>query len=683
MKRFSFVLGIVFSFFLPTNGVAQRVEMLCTQTDNSGDITVSWSENSINPKCYQIKLYGNITKNGEYSLLDSFPTSILSYTHTGAAGNANQWFYFVVAEPVLGCNGLPCFSDTLGSIWFVNDNPDRGIVSLEWKHPSVPHFSTQDNNYVILCWKNGLLYNRRQINTIYYVDTTHFCGDSINYQILLPDSRGCDNTSMIRSVFLLDDIPPLTPQLDSVSINPNTQKTELGWNPSASPDAFGYIIYIAGNSNPKPPWFPVDTVFGANNTHYVDLVNDANGSVQRYQIAAIDTCRNSSYMSEPQNTMITNCSVGKCDSAVSVSWNAYYGMPDSLTGYRILASENGGGFYMVDTVPSNKFNYVHTGVNPFSSYTYYVQAYNLKDGYSSSSAKCNAEFNRTESAGYVWLRYVSVINNKDIEISVFVSDTVKYNQLFLFRSDDNGNRFSKINQKTKISGVENYLFIDTNVDVQKNTYLYTVGLTDECGFPFVQSDTANNIVLKTIDSQLDINEIAWTRYDGFKFRLDGYDIYRETQTETIFQLITNLPYSQTTYLENVRDLADQGGKFLYQVVANEDYTNPYGFQDRSFSNIVELSKSPQSYIPNAFTPNGDELNEVFRPVLTYVDAEEYAFSIFDRWGNLIFYTNNITLGWDGTIDGKPAAAGIYQYMLTYRLNETKMYKKQGHVTLIR
>jgi gliding motility-associated-like protein len=74
---------------------------------------------------------------------------------------------------------------------------------------------------------------------------------------------------------------------------------------------------------------------------------------------------------------------------------------------------------------------------------------------------------------------------------------------------------------------------------------------------------------------------------------------------------------------------------------------------------------------------------VFKPVLTYVDADGYAFAIFDRWGNQIFFTDSINIGWDGNIKGKPAAAGIYQYTLTYRLSETKMHKSQGHVTLIR
>jgi len=383
------------------------------------------------------------------------------------------------------------------------------------------------------------------------------------------------------------------------------------------------------------------------------------------------------------NSMIANASCEKCDSLVNLTWNEPRNMPDGLTGYRILTSENGGNFYIVDTVPSNKLNYTHKGVNTFNTYTYYIQAYNINNGYTASSAKTECRFNRTENSGDVYLRYVSVANNKDIEVAVFVNDTIEYNGLLLFRCDNDENRFSQIDEKAKTSGTENYFFTDTKVDVQTHAYFYTIAMTDECDVPFTQSDTANNIVLKPIDAPADMNKMEWTVYEGFGSRLDGYDVYRQLQTESDFQLIATVPIFQTDYAENVWNLADKGGKFYYQVVATEDCTNPYGFKDKSVSNTIEITKYPQSFIPNAFRPSSEiEVNRIFKPVLTYVDAKGYAFAIFDRWGNQVFHTNDITLGWDGTINGKLAAAGVYQYTLTYRLNETKMHKAQGHVTLL-
>src|SRR6185369_17157688 len=68
------------------------------------------------------------------------------------------------------------------------------------------------------------------------------------------------------------------------------------------------------------------------------------------------------------------------------------------------------------------------------------------------------------------------------------------------------------------------------------------------------------------------------------------------------------------------------------------------------------------YMPNAFTPNGDGKNDVFRiPPGSSLSLEE--FSIYDRWGTRIFSTQNIDKGWDGTINGKPLPTGVFIYVI--------------------
>jgi gliding motility-associated-like protein len=68
-------------------------------------------------------------------------------------------------------------------------------------------------------------------------------------------------------------------------------------------------------------------------------------------------------------------------------------------------------------------------------------------------------------------------------------------------------------------------------------------------------------------------------------------------------------------------------------------------------------------MPNAFTPNGDGMNDVFRipPGMTMQLTE---MDIYDRWGMRVFSTRNISQGWDGTVGGRPAPAGTYVYMIT-------------------
>ncbi|MCK9613654.1 MAG: PKD domain-containing protein [Bacteroidales bacterium] len=89
------------------------------------------------------------------------------------------------------------------------------------------------------------------------------------------------------------------------------------------------------------------------------------------------------------------------------------------------------------------------------------------------------------------------------------------------------------------------------------------------------------------------------------------------------------------------------------------------------------------FIPNAFTPNRDHINDVFKPSIIGFDRESYRFYIFDRWGKMIFFSSNIENGWDGKINGKEAAEGIYSFLLYVNENTGKDHKVKGIVTLIR
>jgi gliding motility-associated-like protein len=70
-------------------------------------------------------------------------------------------------------------------------------------------------------------------------------------------------------------------------------------------------------------------------------------------------------------------------------------------------------------------------------------------------------------------------------------------------------------------------------------------------------------------------------------------------------------------------------------------------------------------MPNAFTPNGDGLNDVFLP--KYKNGVEITFQmlIFNKWGEQIFSTNNITKGWDGTYKGVICPEDLYTWTITF------------------
>jgi len=93
------------------------------------------------------------------------------------------------------------------------------------------------------------------------------------------------------------------------------------------------------------------------------------------------------------------------------------------------------------------------------------------------------------------------------------------------------------------------------------------------------------------------------------------------------------------------------------------------------------SQNCSLFMPNAFTPNGDGKNDIFRiPVSVKIKLE--SFSIFNRWGNNVFTTNNKNEAWDGTYKGMRSEAGTYIYIIRGFVNNKETQLK-GFVTLIR
>ena len=103
----------------------------------------------------------------------------------------------------------------------------------------------------------------------------------------------------------------------------------------------------------------------------------------------------------------------------------------------------------------------------------------------------------------------------------------------------------------------------------------------------------------------------------------------------------------------------------------------------SKSNSVPYdTNSNRLLIPNAFTPNGDGKNDLFK-IDNFTDQELLEFKIFNRWGTILFTTEDPSIGWDGTYKGKKQPFGVYGYVIriVYAQNVVETYK--GTVTLLR
>jgi gliding motility-associated-like protein len=107
----------------------------------------------------------------------------------------------------------------------------------------------------------------------------------------------------------------------------------------------------------------------------------------------------------------------------------------------------------------------------------------------------------------------------------------------------------------------------------------------------------------------------------------------------------------------------------------------------SVSNTVNLTENQIFYVPNTFTPDEDEHNQVWLPIITSnFDPYNYSCIIYNRWGEIIWESRDPYFGWDGSfeVDGRDVQNGIYTWVISLKTPQKDEVKKfTGHVTLIR
>lgn len=124
---------------------------------------------------------------------------------------------------------------------------------------------------------------------------------------------------------------------------------------------------------------------------------------------------------------------------------------------------------------------------------------------------------------------------------------------------------------------------------------------------------------------------------------------------------------------------DTGG--VYQVCLST--VNTAGCFDSTCHNVI-IQDEFIIYVPNAFTADGDGINDIFLPVLQGEDPNSYELMIFDRWGELIFVSNNKLIGWDGTHKNIKCKEDVYVWKVkAKRKSNSEKVQYIGHVTLLR
>jgi len=217
----------------------------------------------------------------------------------------------------------------------------------------------------------------------------------------------------------------------------------------------------------------------------------------------------------------------------------------------------------------------------------------------------------------------------------------------------------------------NFTQLGMNTDV--TPFEYRIVATDLCGN--TRFSEIHRSVLLTGDQDPDnfaIN-LQHTDYVGWDNGVQGYEIYRSANASKNYEFyafgdgtnMLSVPANQTDYRQCFRVRAIENG----------------GQNKISWSNELCFFFSPNVYLPTAFSPNRDGINEWYHPVP--IAVRDYEMVMYNRWGEQIFSTNSQTEGWDGTVNGVKSPSGVYLCIVNFTDAEGKAYRKSATVQLMR
>jgi gliding motility-associated-like protein len=655
-------------------GIIPATSINCITTAPNGDVTVNWDAVA-DPDGTFVEYQLHSVQNG---LLGTYPIATTSAV-VPFPGAAHDFFVNVIS----GCNGnATTTSDTIQNVFLDVSNPSDGTAILQWNSPTVTPLPGMNPNITI--WREypagvWTILTTVPYGSTFYKDTIDICSTYLNYMVVY-ETPTCQYNSNIDGDDFEDMITPDLPIITSVSIDTLTGNPVITWNVNNQPDTYGYVIY---QQDVNGFVVEIDTVWGINNTTYIH--NTAVDGPMTYSVAAFDSCftiavpptYQTSAKAALHSSVFLTRAVNVCDNTVSLNWTDYVGWNADLQDYTIFMRENGGAWTNVQTVAGITKS---LQLLPLSSYCFSIRANNTNGTEAFSNIICFTLTGPTPPATH-YLRVATIDANEVI----LRHEITTGSNVASIRFEKFNIRNGLFEELAVVDASSNTLtLVDSDVDVNSFSYRYRAVVIDSCGNEGTISNEANTILLTIATDQVRLinylNWSAYTKFDGDVFR---YYVYRGVDGNYDPNAIATLTSDHRFYEDDVTDYEEYTGRFCYKIIAQEGINNQYGFTESSVSNEVCAVIEPLVYIPNAFTPEGK--NPIFKPILSFTDYTAFEMTILDRWGQKVFSTKDINLGWDGIhqLSNKLVDVGTYGYVVRILDGNDQELLYRGHVTVLR
>lgn len=529
---------------------------------------------------------------------------------------------------------------------------------------------------------NGyLIYSSQQLTGPYNVLTTipdqnqtsyyHDGAGNQTWYYYLESDLDCPGQPVQQSDTLDNRIPDAGP-LRLVTVADETS-VRIDWNASPSPEVIGYILSrqnVLGTTI-------LDTIYSG--LTYTDVTAAPGTQSETYFVVALDPCGNVSLVPDPHQTIFLQvASVDSCSQEVTLQWTEYINWPNGVERYEIQVSEldpqtgTTGPYVTAGAVEGTVNTFIFPATNDGSTFCFKVQAIAAGSGDISLSNETCVEVGEVQAVRDLVLTNLQV-DPGSVAVNWILEPDVMLNSATLYRSE-NGMDFSPLAEIT----ASDEQYVDMTDLAQAGPLSYRIEAEDLCGNMIV-SNAVSTIFLSGSTGGSE-NVLNWTPFANEAGRLFSYELYRIMGTNESVE--ATYGQNEQSHVDPV-DLSDPAQAVLcYYVVSNEEVIlSEQSVNVQSVSNLVCLEQSAKLFVPNAFVPDG--VNREFKPVLQFGGSQEYLMTIFDRYGGVIFESQDLGIGWDGRKNGRPLPQGMYVYLIKMKQSSGQLIEKKGTVLLLR
>ena len=620
--------------------------------------------------------------------------------------DANQLAHCFVGVQVTVENGVQSVSDPSPFLCQIHLSLEEGAVAgtveLSWNSPYAISGDNAGGDFQVERM-NELTGEWEVIATVpdgvfggAYTDNPGPCAQILIYRIRQMATNGQDIHVSNRADLVIGTAGGESPVVSHVDVENGL--AHVYWNFTPEPGTLGYIVYKCLDTGGGAIVAQIDeaTTFDA-----LIPTSNAGAEPESYQVAAYDCVDddgnpNPAGASDCVRSVFLTANQIPCTDRAQLAWIHPLGMEGGVAEYIPQYRENGGAWVSLDTLTGSAQTVVHEGASLTATMEYRVLA---RGGELQTAASNLVEvsFIYPDAPSPPTMARVSVLDRTRVELVLATDSLAQEVSLYEFqRWDNTDSLWIPLTPKYPANLGFTVTHVDTERNTNENSYRYRAVAYNGCEAVVAQSQEAETILLRGFRSTtpgLFENSLIWTPYDGFAHGLDRYEVIRKTSNEpsVLGQPLATVSAVSENHEDDVGDEMDSPGIFCYQVLALEVPMSDVVPQGAA-SNWVCLTEDPIVWIPTAFSPNGDDLNDWFpwAPGEANVgflgepqgSNPNFRLSVISRWGTLMYQTESIDEPWDGRLDGQLVETGVYVVNVEYLDGEGSWRHQSVHLTVL-